>query len=214
MTFFTWLEQSGFSTWIKESTSIWPYDLLCLSSHSIGMAILVGVSSAVALRIIGFAPQLPLAPMAGFFPVMYAGFWINVLSGAGLFIAYPVKAVTNPIFYVKMAGVVLAVLCIRRIRREVFVDPVRVEIRRGAANPKMLAGGLLFIWLGTITAGRLMAYHDVGSVERQVVLAVLIVTSVMALAWYAASRLKGQSLELVDDTREAPVPAAGRRPQP
>ena len=96
MEFFAWLEHSGFSMWIKQSESIWPFDLLCLSSHAIGMAILVGLSSAVALRILGFAPRLPLAPMEELFPLMYTGFWINAVSGAVLFSVYPVKAVTNP----------------------------------------------------------------------------------------------------------------------
>lgn len=212
MAFFTWLENSGVSTWIKESPSIWPYDLLSLSLHSVGMAILVGVSSAVALRIVGFAPQLPLAPMAGLFPVMYAGFWINVLSGTGLFVAYPVKAVTNPVFYLKMTGVVLAVLCIRRIRRQVFVGPARPDTQPVPANGKRLAGALLLIWLGTITAGRLMAYHGIGNLEQQVVLAVLIVTVAMLLAWYAASRLWRHSHDLADQTRGSQVQAAGRRP--
>src|SRR6266498_1574135 len=79
MVFFDWLEHSALSMWIKESMSLWPYDILCLSAHAIGMALLVGFSSAIALRIVGFAPRVPIAPMAQFFPVMYAGFWINTL---------------------------------------------------------------------------------------------------------------------------------------
>jgi hypothetical protein len=196
MAFFTWLESSAFSTWIKESPSIWPYDLLGLAAHAVGMAILVGVSSAVALRILGIAPQLPLAPMKGLFPVMYAGFWINVLSGTELLVAYPVKAVTNPVFYLKIIGVVLAFLCLRRIRRHVFVDGMRVDAGSVGRSGRILAGALLFIWLATITAGRLMAYHDVGNVERDTVIAVFIVTAAMVLAWYAATRRWGRSLEL------------------
>ena len=44
MEFFTWLEGSALPMWIKESNSIWPYDIFCLSAHAIGMALLVGVS--------------------------------------------------------------------------------------------------------------------------------------------------------------------------
>ena len=192
MEFFAWLENSDFPMWIKESESIWPFDIFLLSFHAIGMAILVGLSAAVALRILGFAPRLPLAPMERFFPLMYVGFWVNALSGAGLFITYPKKAVTNPGFYIKMGGVVLAVVCLRQLRRQVFGNPVGLDTRPVPMNGKILAGTLLFIWLGTITAGRLMAYHGVADVEWETPLAILVVAGVMLLAGYA-SRLFGWS---------------------
>lgn len=189
MEFLASIQDSGFSLWIKESESVWPYDIFCLSAHAVGMAFIVGISVAVALRILGFAPSLPLAPMERLFPLMYAGFWVNAISGAGLFVAYPVKAATNPGFYLKITGVVLAVVCIRRIRRQVFGNPVSLGTRPVPMNGKILAGALLLIWVVTITAGRLMAYHDVFGVERQTSLAVLIVTVLMLLAGYAATYL-------------------------
>ena len=193
MDFFAWLEHSGFAMWIKESdTLLGGYDLY-LIAHAIGMAILVGLSAAVALRILGCAPRLPLAPMEGFFPLMFAGFWINAVSGAVLFITYPVKAVTNPGFYIKMGGVVLAVVCLRRLRRQVFGNPVCLGTRPVPMNGKILAGALLFIWVGTITAGRLMAYHGVTDVEWETSLAMLVVTGVMLLAGYAAAPFLGRS---------------------
>ena len=189
MEFFTWLEHSEFPMWIKESDSIWPYDLLCLSAHAIGMALLVGVSAAVALRILGFAPNLPLAPMERFFPVMYAGFWVNAVSGAGLFICYPVKAVTNPLFYLKLGGVAVAVVCVRRLRRQVFGNPECLGTRPVPMNGKILAGTLLFVWFVTITAGRMMAYRGVGAAEWEAPIAILVVAGVMLLVGYAATRL-------------------------
>jgi hypothetical protein len=193
MDFFAWLEHSGLAMWIKESdTLLGGYDLY-LASHAVGMAILVGLSAAVALRILGFAPRLPLAPMEGFFPLMFAGFWINAVSGAVLFITYPVKAVTNPGFYIKMGGVVLAVVCLRRLRLQVFGNPVCLDTRPVPMNGKILAGTLLFTWVATITAGRLMAYHGVAGVEWGTSLAMLVVTGVMLLAGYAAVPLLGWS---------------------
>ena len=192
MDFFAWLEHSGFAMWIKESDSLLGYDLY-LACHAIGMATLVGLSAAVALRILGCAPRLPLAPMEGFFPLMFAGFWINAVSGAVLFITYPVKAVTNPGFYIKMGGVVLAVVCLRRLRRQVFGNPVHLNTRPVPMDGKILAGTLLFIWVGTITAGRLMAYHGIAGVEWGTSLAMLVVTGVMLLAGYAVVPLLGWS---------------------
>ena len=60
-------------------------------------------------------------------------------------------------------------------------------------NGKILAGALLFIWFGTITAGRLMAYHGIANVEKQTSIALLVVAGVMLLARYAGARLLGLS---------------------
>ena len=157
MRFFDWLEHSSFSMWIKESSSLWPYDIFCLSAHAIGMAILVGFSVAIALRVLGFAPRLPVAPMGQFFPVIYAGFWINAISGTGLFITYPMKAMTNPSFFLKIAGVVLALLCVRRMKREVFDNPRSAATTPAPKSGRMAAAALLVVWVVTITAGRLLA---------------------------------------------------------
>jgi len=190
MEFFSWLENSGFATWVREGAFLWAYDIF-LTCHAVGMAALVGLSAAVDLRILGVAPRLPLGPMERFFPLMYAAFWVNAISGVVLFIAYPIKAVTNPGFYIKMGGVVLAVVCIRRIKRQVFGNPVNLGTRPVPMNGRILAGASLLIWVGTITAGRLMAYHDIAGVERQTSLAMFVATVVMLLGGYAVTRPSG-----------------------
>lgn len=188
MEFFAWLESTSFPTWIRESLSVWGYDFY-LTSHAISMAALVGLSAAVALRLLGFAPSLPLAPMERFFPLMDAGFWLSAISGVVLFSAYPIKAVTNPGFFIKMGGVALAIVCLRRLRRQVFGTPVSLGTRAVPMNSKILAGTLLFSWWVTITAGRLMAYHGLAGIELRASFAVLIVTVVMLLAGFIAARL-------------------------
>jgi hypothetical protein len=190
MVFFDWLEHSVLSMWIKESLSLWPYDILCLSAHAVGMAVLVGFSSAVALRLVGFAPAVPLAPMAPFFPVMYAGFWINLLSGTGLFITYPVKAVTNPIFYLKMVGVVTAVVCIRRIKRQVFDAADCANDALVAERGRQPAAVLLVTWVVTITAGRLLAYKGIPAIEWMTVLGMVVVAALAGAVGYLWPRMR------------------------
>lgn len=190
MRFFDWLEHSAFSMWVKDPETVFGYDMY-LTSHAIGMALLVGLSSALALRILGFAPRVPLKPMEKFFPVMFAGFWINAFSGVVLFVIYPLKPIGNPGFYVKIALVVAAILCLRRIRNQVFTRPAN----RGAepapeGGGKGLAAALLFIWLGVITAGRLMAYHGIANVEWQVSVAMTIVVPSMLFIGWLALRLR------------------------
>jgi hypothetical protein len=193
MEFLAWLESTSFPTWIRESPSVWGYDFV-LSSHAIGMAAVVGLSAGVALRILGFAPGLPLAPMRKFFPFMIAGFWISVVSGAVLFAAYPVKAITNPGFFIKMGGIAVALVCLRRIMYQVYAaqaagTPVSADARFAPTNGRVAAGTLLFSWWVTITAGRLMAYHDIENVEWEASLAIALVSAALLAGFLAVRSL-------------------------
>jgi hypothetical protein len=154
--FFVWLEATGLSTWIRESTSVWAFPAI-LSVHTVGMGLVAGLNAAVALRILGVAPAVPLLEMRRFFPVMWLGFWANAWSGVLLLIAYPTKALTNPVFYVKLSFIALALVGVRAIVRDGFGDP-SLDLRPATRKCRLLAAGSLVCWTGAITAGRLLAY--------------------------------------------------------
>ena len=103
---FKTIEESGLSTWIRDSPSVFAYWLI-LSFHAIGMALLVGASLIINLRILGVARDLPLAPLKGLYVIIWLGFWIQVVSGILLLIAYPTKALTNLDFYIKLTLIAL-----------------------------------------------------------------------------------------------------------
>ena len=138
------IERSGLSTWIRESESAFAYYFV-LVIHNIGLALLVGTCGVLGARLLGFVPELPLVPLRRFFTFIWIGFWLNVVSGVFLLIAYPTKALTNPLFYVKLLLVAVGVWTLRRIERE-------VEVKRS------LALWMLGLWLGVLTAGRALAY--------------------------------------------------------
>lgn len=120
------------------------------------MGFLVGTNVAINLRILGLAPGIPLASMRPFFKVMWAGFWINAASGIALLIAYPTKALTNPIFYLKLTLIALALAILATLKRYVVraADPGEPA----PAIVQVLAGASLACWIGAIFAGRLLAY--------------------------------------------------------
>src|SRR5277367_6670411 len=117
--FFFWLEATALSTWIRESTSVWAFPAI-LSLHTVGMGFVAGLNAAVDLRILGFAPSVPLLELKRFLPVMWMGFWVNAVSGVLLLIGYPTKALTNPVFYVKLTFIALALLGVRWITRTIL----------------------------------------------------------------------------------------------
>jgi hypothetical protein len=148
-------EQTGLSRLIRESPSVWGYPTI-LFLHTVGMAVLVGLNAGIDLRVLGFAPALPLAPMAKTFPLMWAGFGINAVSGTLLLIAEATKLAT-PIFYVKMAFVALGLINLRLLDTRVFRNPL-VGTTPLAMNAKLLAATSLIFWVGAIASGRLLSY--------------------------------------------------------
>jgi hypothetical protein len=154
--FFVWLEATSLSTWIRESTSVWAFPAI-LSLHTVGMGFVAGLNAAVDLRILGIAPSVPLLELRRFSPVMWAGFWANALSGVLLLIAYPTKAFTNPVFYLKLTFIALALVNFRLIAKSVFKDG-SFDLTPAPRKFRMLAIASLMCWTGAITAGRLLAY--------------------------------------------------------
>jgi hypothetical protein len=127
-----------------------------ITVHAIGMAFLAGGSAAIDLRILGFARSLSLGAMGRFLPVLWLGFAINAVSGTLLLIAYPTKALTNPVFYVKLGLIALGVGLVYHIGTTVLRGP-DVEQKLGK-HARMLALASLVVWVALITAGRLLGY--------------------------------------------------------
>src|SRR5262245_45758910 len=104
---FSWLgqiEASGLSTWIRESPAIYAFPGI-LVVHTVGMALAAGSAAAIGLRLLGVARQIPIASLHELVRVAWVGLGLNVLSGILLVIAYPTKALTNPIFYLKLLAI-------------------------------------------------------------------------------------------------------------
>ena len=150
------IENLGFSVWVRESGSLWSYPTI-IFLHSLGLAFVVGLNAAIDLRLLGCAPRLPIAPMKRLFPVIWAGFWVNALSGIALLMADAGTMLVSPIFYTKLALIALAISNMAFIERRVFRDdgPAGDRVPAGA---KVLAAASLVLWMGAITAGRLTAY--------------------------------------------------------
>ena len=156
MEYLLWLEATGLSTWLRESISLLAFPLV-LVLHTVGMGFVAGTNAAIDLRILGVASGVPLKPMERFFPVMWAAFALSAASGVLLLIAYPAKALTNPLFYVKLLLIGLAVGTAPLLRKSVFRDP---GLDRGLVSKRgrVLAIISLLLWAAVITAGRFLAY--------------------------------------------------------
>ena len=158
MEYLAWVEGTAFSTWMRESG---PAFFSSLVLHSIAMGFVVGVHVATDLRILGVAPRVPLSLMRRSFPVVWASLVVIVLSGVLLLAAYPAKALTNPVFYLKLVAV-LGALFITRSLTQQLLDDAGNDAGPLPGKVRFLAALSLLLWAGAITSGRLLAYtHNV-----------------------------------------------------
>jgi hypothetical protein len=153
---FAWIETSALSVWVRESPSLLAFPTV-LIFHTVGMGFLAGANIALDLRVLGFAARVPLSLMERFFPVMTIGFFVNAFSGVLLLIAYPTKALTNPLFYVKLILIALALVDTRWLTRHVLHNPAVDEVPAGR-KARLLAAASLVLWIGAIGSGRFLAY--------------------------------------------------------
>ena len=152
-----WLEETPASVWVREYPSILGFPFI-LFLHTLGLAMLAGVSIAIDIWLLRAVTFARTVRMTGLNRVMWLGFGINTASGLALLLAYPAKALTNPVFYAKMALVAVGLYAIARINRETFP---RGEAAAGAvisALTKRWAVVSLLVWAGTTATGRLLAY--------------------------------------------------------
>lgn len=150
------LEQTSFLAWVSGGGSIWGYPTI-LFLHTLGLATVAGISAAINLRILGFAPKVPLGPLARFYPVIWTAFGVTAVSGTILLLADATTKLANPVFYVKMVLIVLALIVLQRIRTRVLADPA-AETAPISRHARLLSIASLVLWIAATTAGRLMAY--------------------------------------------------------
>jgi len=153
---FNTIEQTGMSKWIRESESVFGFYFILLF-HNFGLAMLIGPSVIVDLRILGFVPELPLKSLNRLFSIMWAGLVVNAITGVLLLIGYPTKALTNPMFYIKLTLIGFALTVVWRIKTRLF-DNISLSEEAMIAAGKTMAKWSLVLWFLAITAGRLLAY--------------------------------------------------------
>jgi len=116
------------------------------------MAFLVGVHFALDLRVLGFAPNIPVHLITRFYPLMRVSFVVALVSGLMLLLAYPAKGLTNAVYYLKMLLIAAAFVV-----GKVLTNKVQLQTDI-TTRDKLLALLSIGIWVSVIVAGRFLAY--------------------------------------------------------
>jgi hypothetical protein len=138
---------------MRESPSVWAFPTI-LTLHTVGLAILVGASWLLDLRLLGISRHTPLSAYRWVFPAIGFGLILNIVTGVFLFIKNASTWGTAVPFGIKMLLVVVSVVLLLPIRRYVNGS----EAGEVGGNARLLAIASILAWTGAVTAGRLLAY--------------------------------------------------------
>jgi hypothetical protein len=151
-----WVESTAVPTWVRQGDTIWAYPTV-LTLHTFGLAVVVGTSAILNLRLLGMGGHLPLSRMRVLLPVMWFGFCLNAVTGLLLFAADATAKGSSPLFAAKLVFVGIAVAAMVVLDRAGYYGAeadLAIVSRRG----KLLALSSLVAWVAAVSAGRLLAY--------------------------------------------------------
>jgi hypothetical protein len=154
-----WLESTQLAVWLGGSPSIWAFPTV-LTLHTAGMAVLVGASWVLDLRLL-VNRRGPLSAYRWVFPVIAIGLFVNVVTGAMLFMKRATVWGTAIPFLVKMSLVIASVATLLPLRSHVLRNDAANEDNETGGNLRNLrfwAIASILAWTGAVTAGRLLAY--------------------------------------------------------
>jgi hypothetical protein len=150
--FLVWLEATDLAEWVRASTAGYPS---MIALHAIGMAVMVGLSLVIDLRVLGWFAGIPLPALQRFFRLAWIGFGINFLSGSALFTTQAPAYVVDWVFMTKMGLVVLGAITAGILQPAVATAGPGGTLSGGT---KAIAALAIVFWIIAIIMGRLTAY--------------------------------------------------------
>ena len=126
--------------------------------HITCLACVFALGLALALKLAGggFDSESLDSLSRRFVPAIWIFVALLLVSGALLIIAEPIRSLPKPVFYIKMALIVLAI-----IMTSAIAGRARRAQRAGATAPvsKAMAVVYMLVWCSIIVAGRMIAYY-------------------------------------------------------
>lgn len=149
----TWMERSRLHDFMLESLWAFPG---AETIHFIGLILLFGSVAVVDLRLLGFAPRIPLQPLLAFVPLSLLGFGLNATTGILFLFSDPFRYYPNPAFRLKMLAIVFAAA-----NAVWFKYAVSRKVACGETpgnDARVIAVLSILTWVFVIVAGRMIPY--------------------------------------------------------
>ncbi|MFB9951494.1 DUF6644 family protein [Rhizobium puerariae] len=132
--------------------------LLVNAAHILGTGMLFGAILALDLRLLGFAPAVPLPPIAPYLSRLAgAGVVLAIVTGFCLFTVRPTEYARNPAFLAKLGLVALGLINVAVVH---FGRGWRVVLAGGnpATALRISAMFSIIVWIAAVIAGRWIGF--------------------------------------------------------
>ena len=130
-----------------------------ITLHSLGLAIMVGMSSVLSLRVLGLFSTIPYSSLQKLLKIAWIGFIINFLSGSSLFSANATGFIVDWVFDTKMACVIIGAILVAIMQSMIGTALASGQGEAAASsNLKIIAGLTIVVWACGMTFGRLVPY--------------------------------------------------------
>jgi hypothetical protein len=150
-----WLATTSYAIWVSESWG-WP---IALTFHAFGTAIVVGLISIIALRLLGVFRTIPYTAMNKLIIVLWIGVACQVLSGLTLWVTKPAQYLSDAMFDVKFSLVVISVAVTWYFHRILKRDAAAWEAAgKVSSRGVQVAAVTCLLWAAVTIGGRLTAY--------------------------------------------------------
>lgn len=149
------LASSSFSDWLSISLLGFP---TLIALHSVGMGAVVGLTLMVCLRLYHVFTGISAKVVPRLLTVAVWGFFLNLVTGLGIFITRADEYIVATIFLVKMAFVLCSAALVFWLRRR--LRPWALVEGEPPADPLARTVSLVasLAWFAAVLAGRLIAY--------------------------------------------------------
>jgi uncharacterized membrane protein SirB2 len=147
-----WLHDHVVS-WLRTVPGLPP---IVQSVHILSIACVMASIVTIDLRVLGWAfpSQSPQEMMRRLLPWLWSALALLFLSGAVFVIARPRRYFVNPIFGIKFALLLVAIVL------TVLLYRLHRQTDASTGTTKSIAALSLLSWLGVVMAGRWIAYAD------------------------------------------------------
>jgi hypothetical protein len=153
------LAQTAVSRAIQETSWIIPG---VQTVHILAIAVVMSSIAMIDARLVGFgAMARPVSAIAHrYLPWVWSGVLILLASGSILIIGEPKRELLSAVFWIKMSLLVCALILTAVFQRPLNQQAYYWDQRKTAA--RALGVISLLLWLGILSAGRLIAYFEHG----------------------------------------------------
>ena len=157
--FCTWLSSTRFSMAIQDISWIVPG---IQSVHILAIATVMASIVMLDFRLLGVTGRgQSIREVAHrFLPWIWSAVAVLLATGILLIIGEPARELINPVFWVKMSLLAVALILTGTLQYSVFHHESLWERRR--ALGRILALASLLLWMAIVTAGRWIAYVEHG----------------------------------------------------